>query len=139
MLSSSKSSGFAQRIGELYWEIDLELIDPTPVAIERLIPLLLSNRMIGHGHRGKLKLELEGKGKDSSPLSDDSDDDYETPETKDPVVPERKEAPSPITYGAGAGAPPTLSDVPLSRLTSLTSLKERAGLLTPGVKIEKSR
>lgn len=91
LLSSQKSADGATRVGELYWEIDVELMDPTPQYDKHQIPLLLKHGLICHGEFNPRKLSKcppPLKASDIEFVSSDDDDDPPPPpsDSKLPVV-----------------------------------------------------
>jgi hypothetical protein len=102
-LNNVKSTGDALRVGELYWEIEMEFYDPVPISINYAIPLYMRMGLIGHGyvhdagfkakcanmmrwmewgelHTKRLESEVDAKAKSKDPHHHDEDDTDEDSE-----------------------------------------------------------
>lgn len=135
------------RVGELYWELDIEFYDPVPTSITAVIPAFLEAGLIGHGMRGIRNYESKilkmrtpppkEEKKKIEPLwpgeSDDSDGEavLAITDSKEMKVVTEPSADSlfvrPPTPPPGVSVPPPPVPVPL---------KGRALLLTQGVKLQ---
>jgi hypothetical protein len=151
LLANTNSSAGAIRLGEMYWEIDIDLYDAVPLSLSYSIPLLLRIGAVGHGFKGLSKSSHKISGLLSAEPTtmstlDFTDDEEESPSPLAPLAgegkEERKEPPTPPptpapqasgALGAREGGFPSSLHTGSLHAHQLTSFRH-AGLKAPGTK-----